>query len=94
MKVKRASIYLFFSICIIAILVIGIYFYQKNIPTGYILTEVDGKLTVFTENGTHIDTIKEADTSILPEADREKLKQGITVFSQEELISLIEDFLC
>ena len=58
----------------------------------YVLGVKDGKLTIYASDGyTVIDTL---DTYVysLPLADREAVAQGISVYSVNELISLIEDY--
>ncbi len=58
----------------------------------YILKSIDGKIAVKETSTGKI--IKKTDTlvSILPEKDREMLKKGIKVKSDEELRLLLEDF--
>ena len=58
----------------------------------YVLGAKDGKLTVFAPDGqTVIDTL-ETYVYSLPLSDREAVAKGISVYSVNELISLIEDY--
>ena len=91
---KSNNIYIFLSLCLICLLIIGVYFFpEKTDEAAYTLKEYSGSLAVFTTDGSIIESINDSNIASLPPDDREKLKKGITVFSEEELISLIEDFL-
>lgn len=62
----------------------------------FLLKDVDGFVTIY--NMDNEDRIKERieitdiETAYLPEVDQENLKEGIKVFSQQELNKVIEDF--
>ena len=91
---KSGAAYVFMCICLICILVTGLYFSDTEGNTGYTLKEASGGLVVMSGNGEIIESIEDTNLSVLPPEDRTRLQQGITVFTREELISLIEDFLC
>ena len=57
-------------------------------PSAYILKDCGGVVTVFEKEQAEPTAIS---TFHLPQADREKLRDGIEVFSREELLSLLED---
>jgi len=58
----------------------------------YIMRENGGKISIYDAKTENI--IKTLDVYVftLPESDREYLKQGIEIYSESELISLIEDY--
>ena len=58
---------------------------------GWIIREYNGIIGVFTHNGVFLRSI---DTHIktLPKADRELLREGISVKTRKELIAIIEDY--
>ena len=92
---KKSYIYIFLSLCILSILTVGLYYNTESQETEhYIIKEQNGSLAIFSEDGTLINSITEANLNTLPDEEKEKLKKGIDAFSQEELVSLIEDFLC
>ena len=95
MYLKKSSLYIFLSVCILSVLLVGLYYSNENTATEhYILKEMNGVLAIFSDDGTFIRDIKDTNLSTLPEEEKEKLKKGIDAFSKEELTSLIEDFLC
>ena len=58
----------------------------------YVLGVRDGRLTVYAADGsTVIDTL-DAYIYSLPPADRDAVSRGISVYSVNELVSLIEDY--
>ena len=56
-----------------------------------ILKEYEGKIGIFNEAGSLVDMI-DVYVKTLPETDRRLLKEGIILFSEDELRSLIEDY--
>lgn len=95
MPLKKSHIYIFLCLCIISVLIVGIYFSSDSaMQTAYILKAADGCLAVFSTDGQLLESISQINFSVLPDADRKKLQQGIPVATEEELVSLIEDFLC
>ena len=58
----------------------------------YTLREHDGRIGIFESGNKTPLKILDVYTFTLPEADREALKRGIRVYSDEALLSLIEDF--
>ena len=58
---------------------------------GWIIREYNGVIGVFTSNGVFLKSI---DTHIktLPAADRELLREGISVKTRKELLAIIEDY--
>ena len=95
MRIKKSSLYIFLSVCILSVLLVGSYYDgETTVTEHYILKEQNGILAIFSEDGTLINSITEANLNTLPDEEKEKLKNGIDAFSQEELVSLIEDFLC
>ena len=92
---KKGSSYIFLSVCMLSVLVVGLYHSNCESPDEhFILKEHDGALAIFSDDGTLIRDIPDTNLNAIPEEDKEKLKQGINAFSEEELASLIEDFLC
>lgn len=84
--------YILLCICLISILITGIYFGgEKEAPPLYTLREYDGKLAVFSEGEEPL-SILETDIGLFPEKDRTALKEGIGNLTEAELFSLIEDF--
>ncbi len=95
MPLKKSHVYIFLCLCIIFILIVGIYFSSDSaMQTAYILKATDGSLAVFSTEGQLLENISPINLSALPDADRKKLQEGIPATSEEELVSLIEDFLC
>ena len=58
----------------------------------YVLGAKDGKLTIFASDGTTVIDVLDTYVYSLPLSDREAVAKGISVFSVNELISLIEDY--
>ena len=60
----------------------------------YIVRENDGRIGIFhRENGeTHFMYNINTPITLLPEADRELLNQGVVLYTEEELTKFIEDF--
>ena len=69
---------------------------QNYCGEHFLVKDVDGFITIYSMD--NADEIKERiditdiETIYLPEADQENLKEGIKVYSQQNLNKLIEDF--
>jgi len=66
--------------------------YTDYASAVYILKESDGYVAVFSSNGTQPLQTTAIRVNGLRQADQALLKDGITAASQEELLSLLEDF--
>jgi len=64
---------------------------SESETTVFLLKEYDGNIGIFDSAGVLIDVI-DVQIKSLPEADRNMLRTGIYAFSQNELMSLIEDY--
>ena len=72
---------------------------NKNVPDSttenkkvlYRLVAEDGMISVKDVDGQTLRTLN-VPTAFLPEEDRDALKSGIEVFSESELLALIEDY--
>lgn len=92
MNKNSSSVYILLCICLISILITGIYFGEKKeAPTLYTLKEYDGKLAVFSEGEEPL-SILDSDIKHFPEKDQTALEEGIGNLTEAELFSLIEDF--
>lgn len=60
-------------------------------PT-YVLKEYSGKVALFTENSTTPYEIYDIYIESLPNSDREKLENGITLHNETQLNRLLEDY--
>ena len=63
---------------------------------NYVLREYEGKIALFqnrADGREEIYKIYEISISLLPESDREKLKEGIETESLSEALQLVEDYL-
>lgn len=58
----------------------------------YVLGVKDGKLTVYAADGYNVIEILDTYVYSLPLSDREAVANGISVYSVNELISLLEDY--
>lgn len=93
MNRKTGFIYIFLCIALLSILTVGIYFHSpENDKTEYVLKDYNGNLAVFSPDNDSPIEILDINTSAFPEKDRQSLKKGIKVFSEDELFRLIEDF--
>ncbi len=92
MNKKYISLYIFLCITLLSVLIIGIHFYDSEESYGYTLKEYNGKIAVFTDNADEPESIIDTDINIFSDNDKVLLKNGITVYSVEELYRLIEDF--
>lgn len=90
---NKVFLYIFLSVTLLCVFLVGIFFGKLASPVPvYTLSEYDGRLAVFKEGDTSPITVLDTDLNSLPEGDRNKLKNGISVYSEDELHSLIEDF--
>lgn len=60
---------------------------------GYRLQSYNGRLAIFREGSDTPEMIFDVYTRLLPQADRERLEQGITAPDYETLTRLIEDYI-
>ena len=60
---------------------------------GYLLQSYNGRLAIFREGSDTPEMIFDVYTRLLPQADRERLEQGITAPDYETLTRLIEDYI-
>ena len=58
----------------------------------YVLGVKDGKLTIYGSDGYSVIDVLDTYVYSLPLSDREAITKGISVYSVNELISLIEDY--
>lgn len=92
MNKKPAALYILLCICLLSILITGIYFKKDTQePPVYTLREYNGKLAVFSESEELL-SVLDSDIRHFPEKDKTALKEGISGLTQTELFSLIEDF--
>lgn len=66
-----------------------------NCNDHFVLKDKDGYLAIYTnvtDDKMNLKEVTDIDVSNLPSGDRENLKEGIFVYGQEELSSLLEDF--
>jgi len=63
--------------------------FQKE--DGYRLGEHEGRVAVYSQNGSVPITVTDIALSSLRQADREMLAKGLEAATQEELLSLLED---
>lgn len=66
---------------------------QTEVAPVYQLREYEGRIGVFLDGSPDPYDILEVPVELLPEYDRELLREGITVTDETELNSLIEDFI-
>ena len=65
---------------------------ETAVPTAlYTVREIGGRIGIFDMGGALVRTLN-VPVSTLPRADRQQLAVGITIHSEEELQTLIEDF--
>lgn len=63
---------------------------ESTVSGEYILTEYDGRVAVMLDGALYIRT--EVPVSVLPKADRERLKEGVAFRSLEEMKRALEDY--
>ena len=66
---------------------------QPEPQGGYRLQSYNGRLAIFREGSDTPEMIFDVYTRLLPQADRERLEQGITAPDYETLTRLIEDYI-
>ena len=66
---------------------------EEPASSGYTLRDYNGKVAVFPTGGTTPEMVFDVYTRMLPQADQQRLKDGIYVESYEELIQLVEDYI-
>ena len=59
---------------------------------AYTIRDYNGRIALFTKNNDKPEIVYDIFTSSLPEGDKEKLRKGITVETEEEAKSLIDDY--
>lgn len=73
---------------------------KRNVPeqttftnsVSYTLKDYNGKIAIFFDNNKSPSKVYDCYTSLLPREDRTAIESGITVYSKEDLIKLIEDY--
>ncbi|MGN1001559.1 MAG: BofC C-terminal domain-containing protein [Oscillospiraceae bacterium] len=95
----KTSIRLIVCVCLMAIAVTMVVFTmadftprdrQPQTEQGFVLGEYDGRLAIFGQGEEPI-SVTEIELGGLRAADREKVREGIPVTTQEELVALLED---
>lgn len=66
---------------------------EKPKKQGYVIKDYGGNIAVFEDNETKPFRITDIEVKNLPEADRKELKNGITAQNNEQLTTLLEDYL-
>lgn len=92
MNKKYSSVYIFLCVTLISILIVGLYFYGSDDKESYTLKEYQGRIAVFINENSEPEQVIDININIFPDRDKELLKNGITVYTAEELYRLIEDF--
>lgn len=102
MKSKTLKISLFSLICILFLATLfvnlnnDINIYENEEKTKnqevYTIKEYEGKIAVFKNSDKKPFTVYDAYTSLLPEQDRQRLKNGIEVDNTTDLQRIIEDY--
>ena len=89
---KRLKFSIFSLICVMCI---GTLFVNEsdNIQQDiFIVKEYEGKIAVFKNDDSKPTTVYESYISLLPESDRIRLQNGITVDNTNDLQKIIEDY--
>ncbi len=90
---NKIHLYIFLCITLLCVFIVGCCFHsQEEACVCYTLTEYEGKLGVFIPTQTAPVYIIDTDFDSLPDSDKVKIKNGITVASEKELHRLMEDF--
>ncbi len=97
MNRKPEQSYIFLACVLISVLFTGLYFSpekEESIPeTEYwIIKEYEGHPAVFNGKDENPAEILDISISSLPSTDRMLLREGIRVYSENELSRLIEDY--
>lgn len=58
----------------------------------YIVAEYDGKIGIFDSKRTTVFEVLDVYVDYLPETDRQYLKTGINIYTNDELLSIIADY--
>ena len=66
---------------------------QPQSPAGYLLRDYEGRLAIFREESNTPEMIFDVYTRLLPQADQERLTEGISAPDYETLTRLIEDYI-
>ncbi len=64
---------------------------EESLEEGWIIKEHDQKIGIFHLDGSLL-CVLDTYTKTLPKADRDLLREGISVFTKQELYALIEDY--
>lgn len=97
MNRNSAKIFIFLSVTLISVLFTGLYHREAPVSKEsemplYIMKDYKGNPAVFPFLSDEPESILQISTLSLPETDRKILQQGISIYSEEELFSLIEDY--
>lgn len=92
MKTAIKSMALALALCAAAFLTTSFVIEKTAAPGKYIIRDYQGRVAVFRYGEDEPEEVFEVFTSSLPESECERLSRGITVKSDEELQSLIEDY--
>ncbi len=60
--------------------------------TVYTIKDYNGKIAVFENNSTNPQNVYDSYTSVLPESDQIRLREGIVVSNASDLQRIIEDY--
>ena len=66
--------------------------YWKKRNTQYTIKDYNGKVAVFENDNTYPQNVYDSYTSVLPENDQKRLREGIVVTNTAELQRIIEDY--
>ena len=66
---------------------------EPQSPAGYLLRDYEGRLAIFREESNTPEMIFDVYTRLLPQADQERLTEGISAPDYETLTRLIEDYI-
>lgn len=97
MNRKPEQIYIFLACVLISVLFTGLYFsLEKEESTSeakyWVIKEYEGHPAVFDSLNEKPSEILDINISSLPSSDRILLREGIRVYSENELSRLIEDY--
>lgn len=101
MKSKVLKISLFSLICVLCLATLFVNlnndiekYENKDLKEQeiYTIREYEGKIAVFKDSDKKPFTVYESYTSLLPEQDRQRLQNGITVDNTTDLQKIIEDY--
>ncbi len=92
MKTTIKSLTLALALCAAAFLTTSFVIEKNATPGKYIIRDYQGRVAVFRYGEDEPEEVFEVFTSSLPESECERISKGITVKSDEELQSLIEDY--